>query len=64
MSSAQRVGKDGTQEVSKNIVSVTQASGEVGSAAGQMNGASAELAKQADTLSVEVDKFIQKVRAA
>jgi len=54
----------GTQEVSKNIVSVTQASGEVGSAAGQMNGAASELAKQAETLSTEVDKFIQKVRAA
>lgn len=54
----------GTQEVSKNIVSVTQASGEVGSAATQMNGAASELAKQADVLTVEVDKFIQKVRAA
>jgi methyl-accepting chemotaxis protein len=54
----------GTQEVSKNIVSVTQASGEVGSAASQMNGAASELAKQAETLSTEVDKFIQKVRAA
>jgi methyl-accepting chemotaxis protein len=50
--------------VSKNIVAVTQASGEVGSAASQMNGASSELAKQAETLSVEVDKFIRKVRAA
>ncbi len=54
----------GTQEVSKNIVSVTQASGEVGSAATQMNGAASELAKQAETLSLEVEKFIQKVRAA
>jgi methyl-accepting chemotaxis protein len=54
----------GTQEVSKNIVSVTQASGEVGSAATQMNGAASELARQAETLSSEVDRFIQKVRAA
>ncbi len=54
----------GAEEVTKNIASVTQASGEVGAAAGQMNGAASELAKQAETLSVEVDKFIQKVRAA
>jgi len=54
----------GTQEVSKNIVSVTEASSEVGGAASQMNGAASELAKQAETLSLEVDKFIQKVRAA
>jgi len=54
----------GTQEVSKNIVSVTQASGEVGSAATQMNGAASELARQAETLSTEVDRFIQQVRAA
>jgi methyl-accepting chemotaxis protein len=54
----------GTQEVSKNIVAVTQASGEVGSAAAQMNGAASELARQAETLAAEVDKFIHKVRAA
>ncbi len=29
-----------------------------------MNGAAGELAQQAETLSAEVDKFIQKVRAA
>ncbi|MCK6454623.1 MAG: chemotaxis protein, partial [Alphaproteobacteria bacterium] len=44
--------------------SVTQASGEVGAAATQMNGASSELAKQAETLRAEVDKFIASVRAA
>ncbi|MCK6452504.1 MAG: methyl-accepting chemotaxis protein [Alphaproteobacteria bacterium] len=54
----------GTQEVNKNIASVTQASGEVGAAAVQMNDASAGVAKQAETLRAEVDKFIAKVRAA
>ncbi len=54
----------GTQEVNKNIASVTQASGEVGAAATQMNGTASELAKQATMLSSQVDKFIQRVRAA
>ncbi len=54
----------GTEEVSKNIGSVTQAAGEVGSAATQMTAASAELARQAEVLRTEVDRFIQKVRAA
>jgi len=54
----------GTEEVSKNIGSVTQAAGEVGSAATQMTAASAELARQAEVLRTEVDRFIIKVRAA
>ncbi|MCK6452668.1 MAG: methyl-accepting chemotaxis protein [Alphaproteobacteria bacterium] len=54
----------GTQEVNKNIASVTQASGEVGAAAAQMNGTASELARQATILSSQVDKFIQRVRAA
>jgi len=54
----------GTEEVNKNIGSVTQAAGDVGSAATQMSGASAELAQQAEVLRAEVDKFVQKVRAA
>lgn len=55
---------EGTKEVSKNIVSVTQASSEVGSAALQMNDTASKLAKEASVLTVEVDKFIQKVRSA
>jgi methyl-accepting chemotaxis protein len=54
----------GTEEVSKNIGSVTQAAGEVGSAATQMTAASAELARQAEVLRTEVDRFVLKVRAA
>jgi methyl-accepting chemotaxis protein len=54
----------GTEDVTKNIASVTQASGEVGLAAQQMDGAASDLARQADTLAAEVDKFIRQVRAA
>ncbi len=54
----------GTEDVTKNIAAVTEASGEVGQAAQQMDGAASELARQADTLAAEVDKFIQQVRAA
>ena len=54
----------GTHEVDRNITSVTQSSGEVGSAAGELNHASSALTGQADTLRLEVDRFIAKVRAA
>jgi methyl-accepting chemotaxis protein len=54
----------GTQDVSKNIASVTQASGEVGTAATQLESAATALTRQADTLGAEVDRFIAKIRAA
>jgi methyl-accepting chemotaxis protein len=54
----------GTQEVSSNISGVTQAAGETGAAANQMLSASGELARQGETLSSEVTKFLQAVRAA
>jgi methyl-accepting chemotaxis protein len=54
----------GTGEVSSNIAGVTRAAGETGSAATQVLGASGELSKQAETLRLQVDGFLAKVRAA
>ncbi|MGF1609830.1 MAG: methyl-accepting chemotaxis protein [Kiloniellales bacterium] len=54
----------GTQEVSSNIDGVAQAAGEAGKSASEMLGASGELAQQATALSGEVEKFLQRVRAA
>jgi methyl-accepting chemotaxis protein len=55
---------DGTQLVSSNILSVTQASAETGTAAGQVQASSAEVAQQAEGLKHQVDAFLQQVRAA
>ncbi len=54
----------GTQEVSSNIGGVTQASAATGSAASQVLSAAGELAHQAETLRLQVDTFLNKVRAA
>jgi methyl-accepting chemotaxis protein len=54
----------GTQEVSSNIVAVSTAAQHTGSAAAQVLSASAELAKQADVMREEVEKYIAGVRAA
>jgi methyl-accepting chemotaxis protein len=54
----------GTQEVSANIVSVTTAAQETGSAAAQVLEASTELAKQAEVMREEVERYIAGVRAA
>lgn len=54
---------DGTQDVSANIVGVTQASQQTGTAAGQMYAASSELAQQAEGLRRQVEKFIGDVKA-
>ena len=54
----------GTGDITRIIAAVIQASGEVGLAAQQMDGAPSDLVRQADTLSAEVDKFIRQVRAA
>ncbi len=52
----------GTQEVSSNIGSVTQAAGESGQAAEQMLSAARELSVQAETLSSEVQGFLNQIR--
>ncbi len=55
---------EGTRQVSSNIGAVTQASTETGTAASQVQSTSAEVAQQADGLRGEVDRFLDRVRAA
>jgi len=54
----------GTQEVSSNISGVNSAASETGRAANEVLIAAGELNRQADTLKVEVAKFLAEVRAA
>ncbi len=54
----------GTQEVAANISGVTQAANETGAASSQMLAAASDLARQAETLRAEVDRFLVGVRAA
>ncbi|CAA2145145.1 methyl-accepting chemotaxis protein [Methylobacterium bullatum] len=54
----------GTGEVSANITGVARAAQETGASAGQVFTASSELARQAERLSSEVQKFLHTVRAA
>jgi PAS domain S-box-containing protein len=54
----------GTSEVSRNIAGVTQSVSATGSAAGEVLGASGELAGQAETLNGHVTAFLDEVRAA
>jgi methyl-accepting chemotaxis protein len=54
----------GTRGVMHNIAGVTEASGQVGSAAELVLGSAAELAKQSDRLKQEVEAFLATVRAA
>jgi methyl-accepting chemotaxis protein len=55
---------DGTNEVSTNVAAVTQASGMVGEAAGQLLNSASELSALADQLRQEVQTFLGKVRTA
>jgi methyl-accepting chemotaxis protein len=54
----------GTDQVSQNISGVSQAAGDAGEAARQVLGGAAELAAQSETLRAEVDRFLERVRAA
>jgi methyl-accepting chemotaxis protein len=54
----------GTEGVLQNISGVTQASGYVGTAAEKVLGSAGELAKQSDRLKLEVESFLETVRAA
>src|SRR6266853_1464871 len=54
----------GTQGVMQNITGVTQASGQVGTAAELVLGSAGELAKQSERLKQEVESFLSTVRAA
>src|SRR5712671_1686187 len=54
----------GTSEVSSNIVGVSTASAQAGSAAGEVLSASGELRREADVLRSEIDAFLSNIRAA
>ncbi len=54
----------GTSEVSSNIVGVSNASNEAGTAAGEVLSASDALRREADVLRAEVDAFLSNIRAA
>ena len=51
-----------TRTVTSNIAGVSQAANDTGAAATQVLGAAGDLSRQAETLSLEVDSFIAKVR--
>jgi methyl-accepting chemotaxis protein len=54
----------GTSEVSSNIVGVSTASAEAGSAAGEVLSASGALRREAEVLRSEIDAFLSNIRAA
>jgi methyl-accepting chemotaxis protein len=54
----------GSSEVSSNIVGVSTASAEAGSAAGEVLSASSALRREADMLRSEIDAFLSNIRAA
>jgi methyl-accepting chemotaxis protein len=54
----------GTSEVSSNIVGVSTASAEAGSAAGEVLDASGALRHETDVLRSEIDAFLSNIRAA
>jgi methyl-accepting chemotaxis protein len=54
----------GTSQVSSNIVGVSTASAEAGSAAGEVLSASGALRHEADVLRSEIDAFLTNIRAA
>jgi len=54
----------GTQDVNSNIEAVSRAAGETGSAANQVLNASQDMARQAEGLRGEVDRFLAEVRIA
>jgi methyl-accepting chemotaxis protein len=54
----------GTKEVSSNIVGVTQAANDSGSAASQVLEAAKQLGVQSQKLEKEVENFIQRIRSA
>ena len=53
----------GTEEVTSNIAGVTEATVATGGAAEKMLGAASDLAKRADALQGDVDRFLNRVRA-
>ncbi len=54
----------GTNEVARNISGVTEAAGEAGRAAGQVLEEARDLSQQSESLKVEVESFMRRVRSA
>ncbi len=54
----------GTAEVSSNIIGVSTASAEAGTAAGEVLSASSALRRETDVLRSEIDAFLSNIRAA
>ncbi len=54
----------GTRNVASNIAAVTEAAGETGTAASSMLDAATELSGQSETLRMEINKFLEGVKAA
>ena len=54
----------GTQEVTTNIVGITQASNETGSATGLILQSAGSLSRDAEALRTEVARFLAEVRSA
>ncbi|WP_419729067.1 methyl-accepting chemotaxis protein [Lichenicola sp.] len=53
-----------TQTVTANITGVSQAANDTGATAAEVLGKAGDLSRQAETLSLEVERFITKVRAS
>ncbi len=53
----------GTREVSSNIISVSEAAQKTGAASTQVLSAAGELAKNGETLKLQVDTFLREIRA-
>jgi methyl-accepting chemotaxis protein len=54
----------GTEQVSANIDGVNRAASETGAAAGQVLSSAEQLGRQSETLRTEVNRFLEKIRAA
>jgi methyl-accepting chemotaxis protein len=54
----------GAAQVSSNIAGVTKTAGDTGNAAAEVLNAADELARQSQNLRIEVEKFLEAVRAA
>jgi methyl-accepting chemotaxis protein len=54
----------GTEQVSSNIAGVNRAAGETGSAASQVRASAEQLGRQSETLRADVNRFLEKIRAA
>jgi methyl-accepting chemotaxis protein len=59
-----RQAASGTQEVTDNILSVTEAASETGRAAGRVLNATSSLTRQSDTLKSGVETFLKDVKSA